>query len=167
MDGEGVPTGELGSIRQDRCRCAVRASTIQMLTIRLEVECMPKPRTPLAKARLEAADKKNPQRFRRRSEPKGIAPLGPPPSWIKDSDANKALSAWRALVKRIPWLNSSHEPLLAIACNTYGRLIAGQDVGVQSLNLLRQCLGQMGATPADASKVALPDEGEEKDDILD
>ncbi len=45
--------------------------------------------------------------------------------------------------------------------------MAGQEVGVQAMNLLRQMLGQMGATPADASKVATPDEGEEKDDLLD
>ncbi len=128
---------------------------------------MAKPRTPLAKARTEARDKKDPQRFKARSEPAGVEPLGPPPSWIKDTADNKALSAWKALVKRIPWLNSSHEPLLAIASNTYGRLIAGQEVGVQALNLLRQCLGSMGATPADASKVAIPDDGEEKDDLLD
>lgn len=128
---------------------------------------MAKPRTPLAKAKTEGRDKEHPGRFKKRSEPKGIPPLGPPPKWITDTEANKSLSAWRALVKQIPWLNSSHEPLLAIASNTYGRLIAGQEVGVQALNLLRQCLGSMGATPADASKVALPDDGEEKDDLLD
>jgi hypothetical protein len=37
-----------------------------------------------------------------------------------------------------------------------GRLIAGEDVGVKALGLLRQCLGQLGATPADASKVQMP-----------
>ncbi|SPL63721.1 hypothetical protein OHAE_3653 [Ochrobactrum soli] len=38
---------------------------------------------------------------------------------------------------------------------------------MQALNLLRQCLGQMGATPSDATKVSMPDDGEEKDDLVD
>jgi hypothetical protein len=40
--------------------------------------------------------------------------------------------------------------------------MANQDVGVQAMNLLRQCLGQMGATPSDASKITVP-EGDEED----
>lgn len=128
---------------------------------------MARPRTPLAKAKTEARDKKDPQRFRNRSEPTGTKPLGSPPDWVEDTDASKARTAWRSLANRIPWLNSSHEPLLVVASHLYGRLIAGQEVGVQALNALRQCLAQMGATPADASKVNLPDEDEEKDDLLD
>lgn len=42
--------------------------------------------------------------------------------------------------------------------------MVSEDVGVQKMNLLRQMLGQMGATSADASKVAT---GDEKDDLLD
>jgi hypothetical protein len=45
--------------------------------------------------------------------------------------------------------------------------MTGQEVGVQALNLLRQCLGQMGATPADATKVTLPNNDEEDEDDLD
>ncbi len=45
--------------------------------------------------------------------------------------------------------------------------MAGEECGVQTLNLLRQCLGSMGATPSDASKVTLPDNDEEEDDLLD
>lgn len=57
--------------------------------------------------------------------------------------------------------------LVGMAANIQGRIMANQDVGVQAMNLLRQCLGSMGATPSDASKVTLPDDGEEKDDLLD
>jgi len=35
------------------------------------------------------------------------------------------------------------------------------------MNLLRQMLGQMGATPADATKVTVPDDEDDKDDLLD
>jgi hypothetical protein len=128
---------------------------------------MARPRTPLAKAKTEARDKKDPQRFKSRAEPKGLPPLGAPPRWVRDTDGNKALTAWKELVKDLPWLNGSHRAHLTIASNIYGRVIAEQDVGVQALNLLRQCLGQMGGNPADATKVALPDDGEEKDDLLD
>jgi hypothetical protein len=49
-----------------------------------------------------------------------------------------------------------------MAANIQGRIMANQDVGVQAMNLLRQCLGQMGATPSDASKITVP-EGDEED----
>ncbi|MGU3494225.1 hypothetical protein ACLBXM_09300 [Xanthobacteraceae bacterium A53D] len=128
---------------------------------------MAMPRTPLAKARTEARDKKDPQRFKGRADPTGTAPLGPPPRWVKDAGTNLARTAWDELVKDLPWLNGSHRAHLTIAASIYGRLIGGEEVGVQALNLLRQCLGQMGGNPADASKVSVPDDGEEKDDLLD
>ncbi len=128
---------------------------------------MAKPRTPLAKAKAEGRDTINAGRFKARSEPKGLPTLGSPPRWVRDTDGNKALTAWKELVKDLPWLNGSHRAHLTIASNIYGRVIAEQDVGVQALNLLRQCLGQMGGNPADATKVSVPDDGEEKDDILD
>ena len=40
-------------------------------------------------------------------------------------------------------------------------MMAGEEVGVSALNQLRMCMAQMGATPADRSKVAVPDEPEE------
>jgi hypothetical protein len=54
-----------------------------------------------------------------------------------------------------------------IATIIRARLTAGEEVGIQALNLLRQCLGSMGATPSDASKVSLSDDDEEDDDLLD
>jgi hypothetical protein len=109
---------------------------------------MARPRTPRAKAAVEASDKKNPQRFKNRTDAKADGPLGNPPAWLKDTPELKAKAAWKA-------------------ANIQGRIMAGQEVGVQAMNLLRQMLGQMGATPADASKVATGDDGDEKDDLLD
>ncbi|QPC43499.1 hypothetical protein HW532_12815 [Kaustia mangrovi] len=123
---------------------------------------MAKPRTPRAKAETEGRDKINPGRYHNRVEPKVADALGDPPEWIADTEKNKAWTAWKTIATEVPWLNASHRTLVATASNIYGRMIAGQDVGVQAMNLLRQCLGQMGATPADASKVAMPD-GDEKD----
>lgn len=128
---------------------------------------MARPRNPLGKAKVEGRDKKDPQRFKARKEPKDSVPLGSPPKWLNDTDTSKAKSAWLLFQKEIPWLNSSHRMLVALAANIQGRLMANQDVGVQSMNLLRQCLGQMGATPADASKITVPDDEDDKDDLLD
>ncbi|OHV84166.1 hypothetical protein [Rhizobium sp. LCM 4573] len=128
---------------------------------------MARPRTPLAKAKAEGRDKINAGRFKDRSEPDAKGPLGKPPIWLKDTEQNKARSAWLIFEREIPWLTESHRMLVGMAANIQGRIMAGQDVGVQAMNLLRQMLGQMGATPSDASKITVPDAGEEKDDLLD
>ena len=118
---------------------------------------MPMPRTPKAKAAVSGQSGKNPQRFKPRTDPKA-SPLGNPPVWMSPEQA----AVWHQFAHELPWLNDSHRALLEIAVNVRARLIAGQDVGVQALNLLRQCLGQMGATPADATKVTVSN-GDEED----
>jgi hypothetical protein len=128
---------------------------------------MAKPRNPLGKAKIEGRDKKDPQRFKNRTDAKADGPLGNPPAWLKDTPELKAKAAWKLFEKELPWLNQSHRTLVGMAANIQGRIMAGEDVGVQKMNLLRQMLGQMGATPADASKVATGEDGDEKDDLLD
>jgi hypothetical protein len=128
---------------------------------------MAKPRNPLGKAKVEGRDKKDPQRFKNRADPAANGPLGAPPVWLKDSAEIKAKSAWKLFAKELPWLNESHRTLVGMASTIQGRIMAGQEVGVQAMNLLRQMLGQMGATPADASKVVTPEDDSEKDDLLD
>ena len=128
---------------------------------------MARPRNPLGKAKIEGRDKINKGRFKDRKEPQGIPPLGKPPKWIKDTDTNKALTAWKEFAKDYPWLNDSHRTHLVIACSIYGRVIADQDVGVQALNLLRQCVGQMGGNPADATKISVQNDEDEDEDGLD
>lgn len=114
---------------------------------------MPMPRTPKSKAVLTGRDRKDPQRFRDRIEPNS-PPIGPPPSWMSGAQG----AVWEQFVAELPWLTGSHRALLEIAVTVRCRVMAGEDVGVQALNLLRQCLGQMGAAPADASKVSAPAE---------
>lgn len=128
---------------------------------------MAKPRNPLLKAKAEGRNVTHASRYAKRKEPAAKGPLGSPPKWLVDNAATKAKSAWLLFQREIPWLNESHRLLVGIAASIQGRLMAGDDVGVQALNLLRQCLGQMGATPSDATKVALPDDEEEKDDLVD
>lgn len=117
---------------------------------------MAAPRLPKAKAEVSGSGVKDPQRFRDRREPKS-RPLGAPPRWMAPEQAE----VWRDFAEEVPWLNGSHRPLLEIATLIRARLVVGEEVGVQALNLLRQCLGQMGATPADATKVSVPDDDAE------
>jgi hypothetical protein len=72
-------------------------------------------------------------------------------------------TAWETFSDELPWLNHSHRSLVEIASTVRARVITGEDVGVHALGLLRQCLGQLGATPSDASKVTLPGEEDDKD----
>lgn len=99
-------------------------------------------------------------RFANRAEPQLDTPLGDPPAWLQDTATCRAREAWNDLSTEIPWLNSSHRALVAIAATVRGRLMAGGEVGVHALNLLRQCLGAMGASPVDASKVSRPATGD-------
>lgn len=120
---------------------------------------MARPRTPSLKAEVTGRAKHDPQRFENRKEP-DAKPLGKPSPFL-DKHGQKA---WEAFKVECFWLNESHRAFLEVACSIRGRLLAGEDVGVQALNLLRQCLGQMGATPADASKVSVSKSEEEDPD---
>lgn len=122
---------------------------------------MARPRTPQAKAKVTGEAKKHKARFEDRATPSVADPIGEPFEWLNPF----AQQAWREIVSEIPWLNSSHRGFLAIAANIRGRMMApkGEEVGVQALNLLRQCYGQMGATPADSSKIGNSPNGDEKE----
>lgn len=124
---------------------------------------MARPRNPLAKAEAEGRNVTHPTRFKGRKEPKAAADIGKAPKWMNAEQTK----VWNLFAKELPWLNGSHRSLLEIATTIRTRVIANEEVGVQALNLLRQCLGQMGATPSDATKVSMPDSGEEKDDLVD
>lgn len=121
---------------------------------------MARPRLPAAKAKALGSDKVNPARFEGRNEPIVADPVGEPPKWMTPEQG----AAWRTLSEEIPWLNRSHRALLGIASVIQARIESGGDVGVQAMNLLRQALGQMGATPADASKAGVQPNGQKEDD---
>ncbi|PZQ80016.1 MAG: hypothetical protein DI549_18420 [Ancylobacter novellus] len=117
---------------------------------------MPRLRKPRAVAQVTGAAIKNPARYRDSDPGASLGPLGEPPAWLPEGDASKAQTAWREISGLAPWMNRSHRGLTSIAATVLGRIMARQEVGVQALNLLRQCLGSMGLTPADAHKVARP-----------
>lgn len=87
-------------------------------------------------------------------------PLGKPPGWMSAAQTRM----WKTFEAEMPWLNGSHRAIVEIAVTIRSDLATGELVGATRLNLLRQCLGQLGATPADASKVTLPDADEEDPD---
>jgi hypothetical protein len=121
---------------------------------------MPRPRVPLIKAQTTGRTLRNPKRFAGRKEPTGLGPLGAPPKYLKAASQKEA---WATFAADLPWLNQSHRTLVAMASDILGRLIDGEEVGVKALNLLRMMLNSMGATPSDASKVKMPDEGDPED----
>ena len=115
---------------------------------------MPRPRTPLAKARLTGADRKNPSRFTARNEP---APsrrdIGRPPAYLPAS----AKKAWATFTDELPWLTFEDRAALEVASLIRGRIADDADTITAALfGQYRLALAAMGATPVDRSKVAHP-----------
>jgi len=130
---------------------------------------MPRPRKPLAAARVEGRIEEKKARYAGRNEYEATGPLGEPPAYITDTQDRKARSAWITFAAEIPWLTQRDRTLVEMACLIKGELMAGGMPGIQRLNLLRQILSQMGATPSDATKVSIPagdDDGDEEEDIF-
>ena len=99
----------------------------------------------------------SPSRFGRRSA-SHTAPLGEPSNWMNDGQR----VAWERFRCEVPWLMESDRALVEIASYLRARVMTAEEVGVGALNQLRMCMAQMGATPADRSKVAVPDEPERR-----
>lgn len=121
---------------------------------------MARPRTPVAKAKATAADVKNPGRHKDRTAPTGGATLGAAPKWL----GYYGMQAFHAFKRELPWLKESHRVLVELASCYRARMLNPDPEVVLSLPAaqeLRRCLAQLGATPADESKVTLPDGGEE------
>jgi phage terminase small subunit len=113
-------------------------------------------RTPLEKARITGRIAKNPGRFAMRKEP-ATTPLGAPSKWLTPA----ARAAWRMWAKEIPWLAESDRMVVEMASILRAKLMAGEDIGgVSGLKELRLLAGQLGATPADRSKIKVNDDGE-------
>lgn len=121
---------------------------------------MARPRTPVAKAKATAADVKNPGRHRSRKAPKGQAALGGPSAWL----SLYGKRAFEAFKRELPWLKESHRLLVELGAQTRGKLMDPEVdvVGLQERQELRRILAQLGATPADESKVNIPDAGDDE-----
>jgi phage terminase small subunit len=117
---------------------------------------MANPRTPLAKAIATGRTLKNPGRFKDRKEPANLQPLGDPPRWLQDDPA--ALACWHAFRREISWLTEADGALVEIASILRAQLWH-RTWTLTGISALRQCLNEMGATPASRSKVAVRDTG--------
>jgi hypothetical protein len=118
---------------------------------------MSRPRVPAAKAKVTAAAAKNPQRHRGRKAAGGAA-LGKPSPWL----SRGGRTAFASFKRELPWLKESHRVIVELASHLRGHLIEPPHLlGLQGMQELRRCLGALGATPADESKVTLPDDDAE------
>lgn len=117
---------------------------------------MPRPRTPLEAAKTLGAHLKDAGRYSGRKEPK-VDPIGEPPDTLTEYEAQM----WAEFVSEIPWLGKSDRTVLEVACRLRARMRTDPEMGVNALAQLRMCLSAMGATPADRSKVSVPDDEEE------
>ncbi len=117
-------------------------------------------RTPLEKAKLTGADRKNPQRFRDRSEPDSGGPLGNAPKYFTAEQRK----AWDMFKIELEWLRSADRAIVELACITRAEIMAGgANVTAALLREHRQQLSSLGASPTSRSNVALPGEADEPD----
>jgi len=122
---------------------------------------MARPRKPTAVLELAGAFEKDPQR-RRPDEPKPNGPLGEPPSTFDEN----LTAIWRELEGIVPAnvLATSDRWLVELACRTMQKV--RKDMAMASeRNLLLSCLSRMGLTPSDRSKIAVPQEERELDEL--
>jgi hypothetical protein len=117
---------------------------------------MARPRISKTQAIITGRAVHDPKRFKGRAEPRGLGAIGPPPKWMSAVQR----STWAQFALELPWLNESHRAILEIASIMRARLRERDGFGNHGMNLLRQCLGQLGASPADASKVTIPEDEE-------
>lgn len=109
---------------------------------------MARPRTPTAKAEVAGANLVHPERFKDRTKPKRTRPVGEPYATMTDPQR----VAWAEYQRDLPWLTSSHRPLLRMACIWTARM-EETDFGVSATKALSSILSKLGATPVDESKV--------------
>jgi phage terminase small subunit len=115
---------------------------------------MPRPRTPLAKAKATGRTEHDPKRFKNRREPHST-PLGRPSKYLDEAEC----LAWDAFKREVPWLMEADRALVECACGLRAAVWGGvRDDKV--IGKLSQLLQQMGATPAARTKVHVPSEEE-------
>jgi hypothetical protein len=117
---------------------------------------MARPRTPIMKAHITGASLHDPARYAGRMMTAGGS-IGQPPECMTSAQAE----AWQEFTVELPWLNSSHRAVLQIAAVLRARLNSDPDMGVAAMQAYSAVLSKLGATPADESRVAMPDLAED------
>jgi len=117
---------------------------------------MPAQRVPLNLLRLRGSIKKNPARLREReSEPVPKAVLGNPPKHL----AKDERKCWRELISKAPYgvvgdCDSWAVEIASCLMAQYRR--SRLDMPAARLNLLHSIMGRFGFTPADRSRISVP-----------
>lgn len=122
---------------------------------------MPRPRTPVSKAKLTGADKVHPERFRDRSEPSASGkPIGSPPTYLSVT----AKKAWKTFVRELGWLVHEDRAALEVASIMRAEIMSGNpELPATFFTAYRQAISSLGATPVDRSKVHQPKDEDEDD----
>ena len=115
---------------------------------------MPRPKTPIAKAKLTGAYEKHPERYRGRNEPQGLAELGEPPDYLSETQKE----AWIAFAEELPWLVYSDRALLESACILRARVREEDVVTASLLRELRLHVSALGGCPTNRSNIQVPDD---------
>ncbi|MDZ7709234.1 MAG: hypothetical protein U5K36_03405 [Roseovarius sp.] len=126
---------------------------------------MPRPKTPIAKARLTGADGEATRTGSRTvpNPPTQGKPVGDPPAYMD----KEAATAWRELARTLGWLEIEDRPAVESAAIAIGQVRtlhkAGEVVTGALLSAMNTALGKLGASPADRSKVHVTDDDEADD----
>lgn len=123
---------------------------------------MSRPRTPTKVLRMRGAFDRNPKRGKEREhEPQVDDPLGEPPDGFDEAQAAR----WRELAVRCPWLTVADRTAVEVVCRLWMTMRAGQFKAADYVGLMN-CLGRLGMTPVDRSKVRMPGAKNEKKSLL-
>lgn len=127
---------------------------------------MPRPQTPLAKAKLTGADAKDPQRFRNRSEPKtSKVSVGKPPAYFQ----KEAKAVWAELVSDLGWLVREDRPALESACLAIAQVRVmhkvGEPITGAMFAAMNTAIGKLGASPTDRAKVFQEPDDDDDDEF--
>ena len=125
---------------------------------------MPRPRMPLPMAEASGAIEKNPQRYTQRiAEITVHDPIGEPPNHFDDISRD----LWREIVAMAPngVLTQADRLLVEVTTGLLRKLRMNNITGIETGHL-RACIGSMGCTPADRSRVSRTDEPQKEEDEL-
>ena len=122
---------------------------------------MPAHRLPVDVADVTGKADRSPGRHAGRTKPKGTRAIGEPYKVMSLEEQ----AQWHEFVRDLPWLNSSHRVILRMACKLTVDM-DGDEFGVSKAQALSSILSKLGATPADESKVSVPEE-DERDEFFD
>jgi hypothetical protein len=114
---------------------------------------MTRNRLPVEVASITGADKRNPGRFKGRSDPV-VKSLGSSPKLFSPAQ----ILIWDEFNADFPWLGRSDRRLVGLAVRLQHTIDTDPDCPVAVFAQMRMLLSAMGGTPVDRSKVSAPED---------